>query len=493
MEFLALIAVAFLAMVGWSHLSGSMRRKRLPPGPYPLPIVGNIFQMGGISHLSLARLSKKYGPVMSIRLGSLLNVVVSSPEMAKEVLTRQGFTGRCIGQAARVLDHDKMSVGLIPLETDKWKEMRKISKEQMFAHHSLEKGQNLRHKKLQQLLDYVQGCCDGGRAVDIRATTFTTMLNVMSATMFSTDIAEFDSSETREFKEIMEGNINVFGRPNFADYFPIFERFDPQKVRGDAEVYIGRLIRLIKSHLDRRLESRRANLNHPKPNDLLETLMDIALGSDYSLSLDDITHLIFDLYLGGTDTTLVSIEWVMTELLLHPDILLQTKDEVTNVVGDRKIVEEVDISRLPYLQAVIKEVFRCHPPGPFLIPRRAIEDTEINGYFIPKDTRLIVNVWAISRDPSVWPNPGSFEPERFLNKSIDFKGQYFELTPFGSGRRICPGIPLVHRVVHTIVATLIHNFDWKFAPGQHDRNRDILAGGISLRREVPLVAIPVKP
>lgn len=182
----------------------------------------------------------------------------------------------------------------------------------------------------------------------------------------------------------------------------------------------------------------------------------------------------------------------MTELLLHPDIFSKVKDEMKSVVGDSKIIDEADISRLPYFQAVVKEIFRYHPPGPLLLPHKANEDTEINGYFIPKDTQVLVNVWSIGRDPSVWPNPESIDPQRFLNKNIDYKGQCFELTPFGSGRRICLGLPLAHLLVHTIVAALIHNFDWEFAPGESERNREQFSGA-ALRREAPLMAIPVKP
>lgn len=495
MELLGLIVVVVVATLAWSHLIGSMklRGRKLPPGPFPLPIVGNIFDVGVRSpHQSFAQLSKKHGPLMSIRLGSLLNVVVSSPEMAKEVLTRQGFTSRKTVQAAQAHDHDKFAVGHLPVTTEKWKAMRKICKEQIFGNHSLEAGQQLRRQKLQQLIDYVQQRCDSGGAVNIRDAAFTTLLNLTSAMLFSTEDSEFDSRNTSMLKETMEGITDVVGVPNCADFFPILKRLDLQGVRRGADLHFGRLLQIIKSHIDQRLDSRSSNPNRPKPNDFLETLMDITLGSDYSLNLDDITHLLFDLFAGGTETSTVTTEWIMTELLLHPDIFSKVKDEMKSVVGDSKIIDEADISRLPYFQAVVKEIFRYHPPGPLLLPRKANEDTEINGYFIPKDTQVLVNVWSIGRDPSVWPNPESIDPERFLNKNIDYKGQCFELTPFGSGRRICLGLPLAHRLVHTIVAALIHNFDWKFAPGESERNREQFSGA-TLRREAPLMAIPVKP
>lgn len=184
----------------------------------------------------------------------------------------------------------------------------------------------------------------------------------------------------------------------------------------------------------------------------------------------------------------------MTELLLHPDKLSKAKHELRTIIGEKKQIQESDISRLPYLEAVIKEVFRCHPPAPLLAPRKAEEDVQINGYVIPKDTKILINVWAINRDPGLWTDPNSFEPERFLDKSVDFKGQDFELVPFGAGRRICPGLPLANRVIHTMVATLVHNFDWKFdgvgLKGKEEHRREVF--GLALQKALPLKATPLK-
>lgn len=189
---------------------------------------------------------------------------------------------------------------------------------------------------------------------------------------------------------------------------------------------------------------------------------------------------------------MATIEWIMAELLLHPDKLSKAKSEIRAVIRDKKLIEDSDISKLPYLQAVMKEAFRLHPPGPLLIPRAAERDMEIRGYFIPKGARILCNVWAMGRDPSIWPNPDSFEPERFLDNKIDYKGLHAELIPFGSGRRVCPGIPLAHRIMHATVAALIGNFDWEFAEGEKDRNGEFF-GGLALQREAPLIVVPVKP
>ncbi|KAL0352040.1 UNVERIFIED_CONTAM: Labd-13Z-ene-9,15,16-triol synthase, chloroplastic [Sesamum calycinum] len=184
----------------------------------------------------------------------------------------------------------------------------------------------------------------------------------------------------------------------------------------------------------------------------------------------------------------------MTELMRNPQVMSKLKTEVRTVVGANNQVEESDISKLPYLQAVIKEAFRYHPPGPFLMRRKDGDDLEIKNYFIPKYAVILINIWAIGRDPSIWPNPHSFEPERFLNSEVDTKGHDFELIPFGGGRRICPGVPLAQRMLHVTVASLVHNFDWELEPGNAPEDVDLNEKfGLSLQKAVPLKAVPTKP
>lgn len=182
------------------------------------------------------------------------------------------------------------------------------------------------------------------------------------------------------------------------------------------------------------------------------------------------------------------MEWAMAELLHNPEILSKAKAELNQVIGKGNPVEESDISRLPYLQAVVKETFRLHPVVPFLLPRKAEEDVEIKGYIIPKGAQVLVNAWAIGRDPSLWENANAFMPERFLGSDIDVKGRNFELIPFGGGRRICPGMPLAIRMLHLMLGSLIHNFDWKLEG--EDKNLDDKFG-LTLQTAQPLKAIPV--
>ena len=168
-----------------------------------------------------------------------------------------------------------------------------------------------------------------------------------------------------------------------------------------------------------------------------------------------------DLFVAGTDTTSSTLEWAMAELLHNPEKLLKARVELLQTIGKDKQVKESDITRLPFVQAVVKETFRLHPVVPFLIPHRVEEDRDIDGLTVPKNAQVLVNAWAIGRDPNIWENPNSFVPERFLELDMDVKGQNFELIPFGAGRRICPGLPLAIRMVHLMLA-LLEFYVWTY-------------------------------
>ncbi|XP_042497542.1 flavonoid 3'-monooxygenase CYP75B137-like [Macadamia integrifolia] len=200
-----------------------------------------------------------------------------------------------------------------------------------------------------------------------------------------------------------------------------------------------------------------------------------------------------DLFSAGTDTSSITVEWALAELIRHPNILVQAQKELDSVVGMDRLVTESDLPNLPYLQAIIKETFRLHPSTPLSLPRMAAESCKINGYYIPKDSTLLVNVWAISRDPAIWPEPLEFRPERFLPGSklahIDIKGNDFEVIPFEAGRRICAGMSLGLRMVQLLTATLVHAFDWVLPEALSAEKLNMEeAYGLTLQRAMPLMA-----
>ena len=180
----------------------------------------------------------------------------------------------------------------------------------------------------------------------------------------------------------------------------------------------------------------------------------------------------------------------MAELLKNKQILEKVNEEIKREM-DTNSLKESRFPQLPYLNACVKETLRLHPPVPFLIPRRAQETCEVMGYTIPKDSEVIVNVWAVGRDPLLWEDPLSFKPERFLGSGLDFKGHDYEFLPFGAGRRICPGLPMAARQVHLIIASLLYHFDWSLPNGEDPAMLDMSEKfGVTLQKEHPLLVVP---
>ncbi|KAK4418727.1 cytochrome [Sesamum alatum] len=268
---------------------GPRRSANLPPGPNPLPVIGNILELGEKPHQSLAKLSKIYGPLMRLKLGTMTTVVVSSPEVARIVLQKydQVFSSRTHADAIRALDHHKHSVAWIPAD-NQWRKIRKLCKEKMFSGQKLDGSQGLRREKLRDLRDYVNECCVSGQAVDIGVAAFTTTLNLMSATLFSVDFAAFGSGSSQEFKDVMSGIASIIGRPNFADCFPLLQLVDPQGIRRQTTFYFNKCFAIFDEIIRQRLQ-----ISDPTPkNDMLEALLEINQKDEAEFSFSDMKHLL---------------------------------------------------------------------------------------------------------------------------------------------------------------------------------------------------------
>ncbi|GAB4856968.1 hypothetical protein Ancab_040508 [Ancistrocladus abbreviatus] len=468
--------------------------KRLPPGPLPLPIVGNLFRIGGKPHKTFTELAKVYGPLFTVELGYVTTVVVSSAAIAKEVLQRKdvSFSDRTPTCAACVLNHQESSVSLLP-PNPKWRNLRKICNSYIFSVSRLDASRGLRRKKVQQLLSYVQDCCKAAIAINIGEAGFTTSLNFLSNTFFSMDLADSGSNTAREFKALISSLLEYAGMPNCADFFPILKTFDPQGVYRNNERDVKKIFRVFDELIRERIQSREANGGVDQNGDVLDVLLSICKEGGNEFQLSDIPHLLLDLFTAGTDTTSSTLEWAMAELLCNPKKLEKVRLELEEVIGKGSLVEEEDFVRLPYLQAIIKETFRLHPVVPLLIPRRAVSSTELCGFTIPKNTQVFVNIWAMGRDESLWKDANLFEPERFLDSNIDVKGRDFELIPFGAGRRMCPGLPLAYRMLPCVLGSLLHLFDWKLEDGITPENIDMDDKfGLTVVKAKSLYAIPVQ-
>ncbi|TYI70335.1 hypothetical protein E1A91_D08G214500v1 [Gossypium mustelinum] len=414
------------------------RTHKLPPGPPTIPIFGNLFQLGDEPHRALAKLANIHGDIMTLKLGQTTTLVLSSAAMAKEILqTHDAIScNRTVPGALRALQHHETGLPWMPVSTT-WRNLRKICNLHIFASHKLDANQHLRRSKIEQLLADVRDSSRVGEAIEI---------------------------STVVFKSVRE----ELGKPNFGDYFPtLLDNLDLQGIRRRMSIHFGKLMNIFDKLIDERLELKKMD-DYISTNDLLDILLQHSeQDNNEELDRNLIKHLILDLLIAGTNSTSSSLEWAMAELFHNPKALRKARRELQQVIGEGNLVEESHVTCLPYLQAVVKETMRLHPPIPLLLPRKAQEDIEIHNFVVPKGARLLINAWAIGRDPNFWEEPDLFLPERFIRSTIDVKGRDFGLIPFGSGRRICPGLPLAMRMLHLTLGTLIYSFDWNLKMELH--------------------------
>ncbi|KVH89174.1 cytochrome P450 [Cynara cardunculus var. scolymus] len=473
------LLLSFLLTCIYAFTVFSRRNSRLPPGPDPLPIIGNLLQLGDKPHQSLAILSKRYGPLMSLKLGCITTIVVSSPDIVKEFFHTHDvtFSSRSVPHTAAMVDHHKYSIAWLPVG-DQWRRLRRVTKECFYSVQRLEATE---------------------LPINIGVIVFTTTFNIISNFLFSLDFAQYDSVSSQEFKDAIRGLMEVSGKPDLADFFPMLKLFDPQGLLRRANVYSKKMMTIFDEIIDQRFHTRSSSSScvgaSSRKNDVLDSLLDINLKDESgSFNLNDMKHWFLDLFVAGTDTTATTLEWAMAELIRNPEIMKKAQLELTkHMQSNNRNMQESDITRLPYLQAVIKETLRLHPPAPFLVPHEAVHDVDIQGFMVPKNAKILCNIWAMGRHSDVWSNPEMFMPERFLEVGIDYKGHDFEFIPFGTGRRSCPGMNFAHKMLHMIIGSLIYRFDWKLEGNTSIVDMDMEEKfGLTLPKSVPLMAIPIK-
>ncbi|XP_028762782.1 geraniol 8-hydroxylase isoform X1 [Neltuma alba] len=490
MLLLIFVICIFVQFLRLPNGRSNRRNRKLPPGPTPFPIIGNLLELGHKPHKSLAKLANIYGPIMSLQLGRVTTIVVTSVDMAKGVLlTHDRFlSNRTVPDAVTALNHHEYSLSFLPV-SPRWRALRKLCNNQLFGNKALDASQDLRRSKVQQLIKQVHQSSEVGEAVDIGKAAFKTSINLLSNSVFSVDLVE-SVDKTGEFKETVVNILKEIGRPNVADYFPILKKIDPLGVRSRTTIHVRKMLDVFHLLVTQRLKLRETTGSLAN-NDILDAL----LSEENRQEMDGemIQRLSLDLFVAGSDTTSSTLEWGMAELLRNPEAMSKAKAELEETIGKGKPVEESDEARLPYLQAVVKETLRLHPAAPFLLPRKAEMDVELGGYTIPKGAQVLVNVWAIGRDQSIWKNPEEFSPERFLGSDIDVKGRDFELIPFGAGRRVCPGYPLALRMVFLVLGSLINCFDWKMEGGTKPEDMDMDDKfGITLEKAQPVLVVPYR-
>lgn len=429
---------------------------------------------------------------MHLKFGYLNTVIVSTPEAAREVLKThdQTLSGRSPPNSILSINHHNVSVAWTHPSSPHWRLLRRLSVTQLFSPQRVEATKALRMKKVQEFVSFVNESSEREEAVDISRASFITVLNIISNILFSVDLGSYGSEKSNGFHDSVLGGMEAAGRPDLANFFPFLAFLDLQGNSKKMKLCTDRLFKVFRGFIDTKTaeKSLTNNQKDASNSDFLDAILDLTVGDEAELDNNDIEHLLLDMFIAGTDTTSSTLEWAMAELLSNPETMVKAQAEIESMIGQNGLIQEPDISELPYIQAVVKETLRLHPPVPLLLPRKADTDVEIFGYIVPKDAQVLVNVWAIGRDPNVWENPTRFEPERFGGKETDVKGRDYELTPFGAGRRICPGLPLAVKMVSLMLVSLLYSFDWKL-PNTVDMDETF---GVTLHKAKPLHAIPVK-
>ncbi|XP_054781271.1 cytochrome P450 76T24-like [Prosopis cineraria] len=475
--------------------SSSSSSYRLPPGPRAYPVIGNILELGSNPLLSITNLSKSHGPIMSLKLGTRIAIVISSPEIAKEAFQKHDldFSSRTFPDCARALDRHRLSVTWLAV-SPQWRTLRRVCVTKVFSTLKLDTTQFLRQSKVGDLIHHVHEYSIKGEAIDLTEALFTTVLKSISNMLFSMDFARYGSDKAREYKKLMIGIVDEAGRVNVSDLFYVLSFLDLQGVRARMTGYLRKLYKIFDDIMEDRLRFRSLNKESKDYTDVLDSFLNLMQDGTSQLSRDDALHLFIDLFIAGVDTTSSTLEWAMAELMRNPEKMIKARTELQQVLSKSTLkFEESMVSKLPFLQATLKETLRLHPPAPFLVPHKAICDVELCGFLVPRNSQILANVWAMGRDPSIWENPKSFIPERFLESELDFKGNDFNFIPFGAGRRMCPGLPLASRVLSYMLASLIYHFDWKVPDGLKAEDMDMSQRyGLTMHKTQPLRAIPVR-
>ncbi|XP_026455494.1 cytochrome P450 CYP736A12-like [Papaver somniferum] len=409
----------------------SNKLKRLPPGPKGLPIVGNFFMSGKAVHRDLHRLSTQYGPIMYLRLGSVPVIVVSSAEAAALFLKTHdlNFASRPFTAAAKYITYDRKS--FFTEYGPYWLNLRKLSSLKLLNQKKIESFESMRSSEIGLLIRSLQDAANLHEVVDITSKVFALNKDMSCLMVFGKKRVESDHDK-KSFHEVVLEGMRLAAVPNLAEHIPFIGQFDLQGLvkgmKAVSEVFDKMLDNVIDEHLE--------VFDKDNLKDFIDVLLDCMESNDTDFPIDrsNIKAIALGILLGAMDTSATAIEWTLTELIKNPRVMRKIQDELEREAGLDRLVKESDLPKLEYLDMVIKESFRLHPVGPLLLPHESIEDCQVNGFFIPKKSRVIINSWAIGRDPQTWTDPEKFIPERFLGSNVDVRGYDFELLPFGSGR-----------------------------------------------------------
>ncbi|XP_068654255.1 cytochrome P450 81Q32-like [Aristolochia californica] len=488
MEWWFYLALIFSSLLVFSKRF-LLRKKNLPPGPLSLPIIGHLHYIEKRLHRSLARLSHRYGPIMLLRFGSRPVLVISSPSAVEECFTTNdvAFANRPRLLAGKHLGTNYTTVVWAPYN-DHWRSLRRFSGLEIFSVGRINMFAGIRSKEVRSLCRKLfESSRSGVGKMDMKSVFFELVFNIMSMITagkryFGEDVENMEDAE--QYRQIVKETFALSGAANLGDYLPLMGRMDPLGLDKRLADLQRRRSKFLQRLIDERRSGDSIYIAEGK-----KTLIDVLLSlqqSDPEFYTDSVLQGIIVIMLtAGSDTSSVTLEWVLSLLLNNPEALNKAKAEIDSQVGHGRLLEESDLPHLPYLHSIINETLRLYPPGPLLVPHESSQDCTVGGYTIPRGTMLLTNLWAMNRDPSTWKEPTRFIPERFEGVEGETVGSKF--IPFGMGRRRCPGSNLAMRLVALALGTLIQCFEWNRVGAEEvDMNE---GGGLTMPKAEPLVAL----
>ncbi|XP_074556430.1 cytochrome P450 71A1-like [Curcuma longa] len=465
------------------------------PSPPRLPLIGNLHQLGHLAHSSMRTLATQHGPVMLLYFGPIPNVVVSSAAAAAEVFTTNdyAFSGRPQTTLANRIFYGARDVALSKYG-EYWRRVRRICVIHLLNAKRVRSFHSVRAEEAARLVAAIRSA--SSRPVNVTELIDAFMCDVLCRVLFGKQGEGGGRKELSLHTDVAEAVGGSFPMRDFSPWLAWVDWLSglDAKVRKASMDYDAFVEKILKEHESNRIIGEDDHAG--RRTDMVDELLSLSAdGSDATdgtaLSRESIKAVLLDMFAAGMETTNTTIDWAMAEIIRHPKTMAKAQEEIREIVGSKEEIGEEMVERMPYLKAVIKETLRLHPPAPILFPRESTEDGQVLGYHIPKGTRIIVNAWAIGRDPASWENAEEFRPERFLNsKNFDFRGLDFEFIPFGSGRRGCPGVDFAIAAAGLALATLLYHFDWELPEGVKKEEMDMSESpGFSLKRKSKLILV----
>lgn len=415
-------------------------------------------------------------------------IIVSTAAAAKEMMKTHDttFCARPLTSALEAVSKRGLGIVFAPYG-DHWRQMRKICFLELLSAKRIASFGSIRGEETDRFI----------RSISAASGPLVNLSDMLAAYLTDTTVHTIMGGQFTEQDTLLrhvDEAVGIVSGVALPDLFPssrLARALSTTLRRADA--FRDAFLALMGHAIDDHLESRRtASSSQVHQEDIVDVLLRVQGEGNLEppLTMNNIKAVLFDLLAGGTETTSTTLQWAMAELMRNPSMMSRAQDEVRAAFMAQNKVTEEGLGELSYLQCIIKETLRLHPPGP-LIPRECREHCRILGYDVPKGTTVLVNVWAISRDPECWDEPEEFVPERFVGSATDFRGNSFEFIPFGAGRRICPGMLFGLATIELALASLLFYFDWSLPEGTPPSELDMTETmGVAARKKVALWVRP---